>query len=43
MKTNLVLILLVLALFTGMAVEVSEGSTAVGVILFLVSIFAYTN
>ncbi len=40
---NLVLILLVLALFTGMAVEVSEGSTAVGVILFLVSIFLLTR
>ncbi|WIM42088.1 archaeosortase C [Methanosarcina mazei] len=40
---NLVLILLVLALFTGMAVEVSEGSTAVGVILFLISVFLLTQ
>ena len=40
---NLILILLVLALFTGMAVEVSEGSTAVGVILFLISIFLLTR
>ncbi len=40
---NLILILLVLALFTGMAVEVSEGSTAVGVVLFLVSVFLLTR
>ncbi|AKB38017.1 Permeases of the major facilitator superfamily [Methanosarcina siciliae C2J] len=40
---NLVLILLVLALFTGMAVEVSEGSTAVGVSLFLISVFLLTR
>jgi len=40
---NLVLILLVLALFTGMAVEVSEGSAAVGVVLFLVSVFLLTR
>ncbi|KKG15972.1 hypothetical protein EO98_04520 [Methanosarcina sp. 2.H.T.1A.6] len=40
---NLVLILLVLALFTGMAVEVSEGSTTVGVILFLASVLLLTR
>lgn len=40
---NLVLILLVLALFTGMAVEVSEGSTAVGVVLFLISVLLLTR
>lgn len=40
---NLVLILLVLALFTGMAVEVSEGSTAVGVVLFLISVILLTR
>ncbi len=40
---NLVLILLVLALFTGMAVEVSEGSTTVGVVLFLASILLLTR
>ncbi len=40
---NLVLILLVLAMFTGMAVEVSEGSTAVGVLLFLASVFFLTR
>lgn len=40
---NLVLILLVLAMFTGMAVEVTEGSTAVGVILLLASVFLLTR
>lgn len=40
---NLVLILLVLAMFTGMAVEVSEGSTTVGVLLFLGSVFLLTR
>ncbi|MCQ1535500.1 archaeosortase C [Methanosarcina sp. KYL-1] len=40
---NLILILLVLALFTGMAVEISEGSTVIGVILFLVSVFLLTR
>ncbi len=40
---NLILILLVLALFTGMAVEISEGSTIVGVILFLISVFLLTR
>jgi len=40
---NLVLILLVLALFTGMAVEISEGSTAVGVVLFLISVLLLTR
>ncbi|AKB71765.1 Permeases of the major facilitator superfamily [Methanosarcina mazei C16] len=40
---NLVLILLVLALFTGMAVEISEGSTTVGVVLFLISVFLLTR
>lgn len=40
---NLVLILLVLAMFTGMAVEISEGSTAVGVLLFLGSVFLLTR
>ena len=40
---NLVLILLVLALFTGMAVEVSEGSTAVGIVLFLISVLLLTR
>lgn len=40
---NLVLILLVLALFTGMAVEVNEGSAAVGIVLFLVSVLLLTR
>jgi archaeosortase C (PEF-CTERM variant) len=40
---NLVLILLVLALFTGMAIEVSEGSTVVGIVLFLASILLLTR
>ncbi|MHC1755332.1 MAG: archaeosortase C [Methanosarcina sp.] len=40
---NLVLILLVLALFTGMAVEISEGSTTVGIILFLASVLLLTR
>ncbi|RXA20918.1 archaeosortase C [Methanosarcina sp. MSH10X1] len=40
---NLVLILLVLAMFTGMAVEISEGSTTVGVLLFLGSVFLLTR
>ncbi|MDD4247615.1 MAG: archaeosortase C [Methanosarcina sp.] len=40
---NLVLILLVLAMFTGMAVEVSEGSTTVGIILFLASVLLLTR
>jgi archaeosortase C (PEF-CTERM variant) len=40
---NLVLILLVLAMFTGMAVEVSEGSTMVGILLFLVSVLLLTR
>ena len=40
---NLVLILLVLALFTGMAIEISEGSTAVGVLLFLISVLLLTR
>ena len=40
---NLVIILLILAMFTGMAVEISEGSTAVGVLLFLGSVFLLTR
>ncbi|MGB9133343.1 MAG: archaeosortase C [Methanosarcina sp.] len=40
---NLVLILLVLAMFTGMTVEISEGSTAVGVLLLLSSAFLLTR
>lgn len=40
---NLVLILLVLAMFTGMAVEVSEGSTTVGILLFLASVLLLTR
>lgn len=40
---NLVLILLVLALFTGMAIEIGEGSTAVGVVLFLASVILLTR
>ncbi len=40
---NLVLILLVLAMFTGMAVEISEGSHTVGIILFLGSVFLLTR
>jgi archaeosortase C (PEF-CTERM variant) len=38
-----VLILLVLAMFTRMAVEISEGSIAVGVFLFLGSVFLLTR
>lgn len=40
---NLILILLVLAMFTGMAVEISEGSTTVGIILFLASVLLLTR
>ena len=40
---NLVIILLILAMFTGMAVEISEGSTAVGVLLFLGSVLLLTR
>ncbi len=40
---NLVIILLVLAMFVGITVEVSEGSTVVGAILFLISIFLLTR
>lgn len=40
---NIVLILLVLAMFTGMAIEISEGSTAIGLLLFLCSIFILTK
>jgi archaeosortase C (PEF-CTERM variant) len=40
---NLVLILLVLAMFTGMAVEISEGSHAIGILLFLCSLFLLTR
>lgn len=36
---NMVLILLVLALFTGTAIEISEGSLTIGVILFVALIF----
>lgn len=35
---NLILILLVLALFTGMAIEISEGSTVFGALLFIFAI-----
>jgi archaeosortase C (PEF-CTERM variant) len=40
---NLILILLVLAMFTGMAVEISEGSTTVGITLFFVSVLLLTR
>jgi len=40
---NLVLILLVLAMFTGMAVEISEGSHIIGIILFLGTVFLLTR
>jgi archaeosortase C (PEF-CTERM variant) len=40
---NIVIILLVLAMFTGMAVEISEGSHIVGILLFLGSVFLLTK
>lgn len=40
---NIILILLALAMFTGMAIEISEGSTAIGVLLFLSSAFLLTK
>lgn len=40
---NLILILLVLAIFTGMTVEVSEGSTTIGIVLLLVSVLLLTR
>jgi len=40
---NLILILLILAIFTGIAIELSEGSIAAGGLLFLVSVFLLTR
>jgi archaeosortase C (PEF-CTERM variant) len=40
---NLILILLVLAMFTGMSVEISEGSHIIGILLFLGSVFLLTR
>lgn len=40
---NLALILLVLALFTGATIEISEGSTTVGILLFLSAIIILTT
>jgi archaeosortase C (PEF-CTERM variant) len=40
---NIIFILLVLAMFTGMAVEISEGSHIIGIFLFLGSVFLLTR
>lgn len=40
---NLVIILLVLAMFTGAAVEISEGSNTAGIVLFLISVSLLTK
>ena len=42
-KKNIILILIVLALFTGATIELSEGSTVIGLILFLVAIGLITR
>ncbi|MEL7664294.1 MAG: archaeosortase C [Methanosarcina mazei] len=40
---NLVIILLVLAMFSGAAVEISEGSNTIGIVLFLISVSLLTK
>jgi archaeosortase C (PEF-CTERM variant) len=40
---NIIFILLVIAMFTGMAVEISEGSPTIGIFLFLGSVFLLTR
>ncbi|WMW25441.1 archaeosortase C [Methanolobus sediminis] len=40
---NIIIILLVLALFTGATIELSEGSTAIGVVLFIIAAILITR
>lgn len=40
---NLFLVLIIIAMFTGTAVEVSEGSTTVGIIIFILSVVLMTR
>ena len=42
-KKNIIIILLVLALFTGATIELSEGSTVVGIVLFILAALLITR